>query len=115
VPVHPVQAYAALSFAVLVAVLLAWLPRRRQTGDIAGICLLGTGSALYLTEFWRDTEGRGSILGGALDGPQLAAIALVLLGALVLKQRNSHHGSGTLAPDAPPHQQNHSTTEAAIV
>jgi hypothetical protein len=30
--------------------------------------------------FWRDTEGRGAMLGGALDGPQLGAIVLVLAG-----------------------------------
>ena len=87
VPVHPVQAYAALAYFALAAFSLFWLGRRRQQGDVAGILLLGAGVAVFLTEFWRDPEGRGRIFGGALDGPQAAAIALVGLGALVLLER----------------------------
>jgi phosphatidylglycerol:prolipoprotein diacylglycerol transferase len=45
------------------------------------------GVAVYITELWRDPEGRGALLGGALDGPQAAAIVLVLAGALVLLER----------------------------
>ena len=87
VPVHPVQAYAALAFLTIAILLLVWLPYRRQRGDIAGVWLVATGVAVYFTELWRDPEGRGSILGGALDGPQLAAIVLVLAGALLLRRR----------------------------
>jgi phosphatidylglycerol:prolipoprotein diacylglycerol transferase len=60
---------------------------RKQQGDVAGIWFLGTGVAVFITEFWRDTEGRGTLLHGALDGPQAAAILLVLAGALVLRER----------------------------
>jgi hypothetical protein len=52
--------------------------------------LLGAGVALFITEFWRDPEGRGAALpGGALDGPQAAAIFLVLAGGLVLLERKA--------------------------
>jgi phosphatidylglycerol---prolipoprotein diacylglyceryl transferase len=84
VPLQPVQAYAALAFLTLAILLLVWLPARRRAGDVAGLWLLGTGAAVYLTELWRDPEGRGQLLGGALDGPQAAAVVLVLAGALVL-------------------------------
>lgn len=87
VALHPVQAYAAVAFLTLAVFLLVWLPVRRRQGDVAGIGLLGTGVTVYLTEVWRDSEGRGALLGGALDGPQLAAILLVLAGALVLWER----------------------------
>ena len=87
VPLHPVQAYAALAFLTLAILLLVWLPVRRQQGDVAGVCLLGLGLAIYLTEVWRDTEGRGAVLNGAVDGPQIAAIAMVLAGALILRER----------------------------
>ena len=87
VPLHPVQAYAALAFLTLAILLLVWLPSRRQEGDVAGVCLMGLGVAIYLTEIWRDTEGRGSVLEGAMDGPQIAAIAMVLAGALILRER----------------------------
>jgi phosphatidylglycerol:prolipoprotein diacylglycerol transferase len=53
--------------------------------------LMGTGVAVYITELWRDTEGRGELLNGALDGPQIGAIVLVLAGALVLLKREIPH------------------------
>jgi phosphatidylglycerol:prolipoprotein diacylglycerol transferase len=87
VALHPVQAYAALAFLTLAALLLVWLPQRRQQGDAAGLFLLGAGVAIYFTEFWRDPEGRGTLLGGALDGPQAAAVPMVVAGALLLLER----------------------------
>jgi phosphatidylglycerol:prolipoprotein diacylglycerol transferase len=87
IPLHPVQAYAALAFLTLSIFLLVWLPAQRRQGDVAGLGLLGAGVAIYITEFWRDTEGRGTLLNGALDGPQAAAILFVLAGAFVLMER----------------------------
>ena len=97
--VHPVQAYAALTFLALSILLLFWLPRRRQQGDIFGMMLLGAGVAVFITEFWRDTEGRGALLGGALNGPQAAAAALVVAGGLVLLQRKGPEARGDAAHD----------------
>jgi phosphatidylglycerol:prolipoprotein diacylglycerol transferase len=97
IALHPVQAYAALAFLTLSIFLLIWLPVRRRAGDVAGLWLLGAGSTVYLTELWRDPLGRGALLGGALggvmDGPQIAAILLVLAGALVLWERKATHGT----------------------
>jgi phosphatidylglycerol:prolipoprotein diacylglycerol transferase len=93
IPLHPVQAYAALAFLTLSLFLLVWLPARRQQGDVAGLGLMGAGVAIFLTELWRDPEGRGALLGGALDGPQLAAIFFVLAGALALRERKRLHSS----------------------
>ncbi len=87
VPLHPVQAYAALAFLTLALFLLVWLPAEQRKGDVAGLGLMGLGVAVYITEFWRDPEGRGSVLHGALDGPQIAAVLLVIAGALVLRER----------------------------
>ena len=87
VPLHPVQTYAALAFLALSILLLIWLPRRRRQGDVAGLWLLGTGVIVYITELGRDSEGRGALLGGALDGPQIAAILMVLAGGLALMER----------------------------
>jgi phosphatidylglycerol:prolipoprotein diacylglycerol transferase len=84
VPLHPVQAYAALADLTLALLLLFLLPVRRRAGDVAGIALLGFGVALFITEFWRDREGRGAVFSGALDGPQVAAVLMVVLGALIL-------------------------------
>jgi phosphatidylglycerol---prolipoprotein diacylglyceryl transferase len=87
VPLHPVQLYAAMAFFALAALLYLWLPRERRKGDVAGLGLMGAGVAIYVTELWRDLEGRGSVLRGALDGPQIAAIAMVLGSAVVLHER----------------------------
>jgi phosphatidylglycerol---prolipoprotein diacylglyceryl transferase len=97
IALHPVQAYAALAFLALAVVAIAWLPRRGQAGDVAGLWLMGAGAAIYFTELWRDPEGRGAVLHGALDGPQVAAVAMVVVGALVLRERESGNQSGTLA------------------
>jgi phosphatidylglycerol:prolipoprotein diacylglycerol transferase len=96
VPVHPVQAYAALAYLVIAVALTLWMPHRRRAGDIAGAALLAIAAAIYFTEFFRDTEGRGSFLSGAIDGPQLASIMLVLLGMLLLFDRSSARTSDAI-------------------
>jgi phosphatidylglycerol:prolipoprotein diacylglycerol transferase len=87
VALHPVQAYAAIAFLTLSILLLVLMPARRQPGDLAGIALMGAGIIVYITEIWRDWAGRGSLFHGVLNGPQLAALLLVLAGALLLRQR----------------------------
>jgi phosphatidylglycerol---prolipoprotein diacylglyceryl transferase len=100
VPVHPVQAYTAIAFFVVAVALFAWLPHRRRHGDVAGLGLLAFGAAVYFTEFWRDPEGRGSLLNGALDGPQVAAIALVVAGALALLERKAASSNPVTVPQS---------------
>ena len=87
IPLHPVQAYAAFAFLVLAILLVISLPARKRPGDVAGLWLLSAGVAIFMTELWRDTEGRGTLLDGAVDGPQIAAVAFVLVGAIVLMER----------------------------
>ena len=88
VPLHPVQAYAAVGFSrsSLVALWL-WMPRRRQHGDIGRHRPARLGAAIYFTEFWRDPEGRGSSCSGALDGRKWPPSSCVLAGAVLLRQR----------------------------
>lgn len=90
VAVHPVQLYAALAFFVIALGLLAWAPRASRPGDLAGIFLLAAGSAVYLTEFFRNPAGRLAVFAAALTAPQLAAVAAVLAGALILRERPAH-------------------------
>ena len=98
IPLHPVQAYAALAFLTLAIFLLVWQPAIRQAGDLAGMGLMGAGVAIFITELWRDTEGRGAMLDGALDGPQVAAIVLVVAGALVLLERKDRRTRDEAVP-----------------
>jgi phosphatidylglycerol---prolipoprotein diacylglyceryl transferase len=87
VALHPVQLYAAMAWFALAVLLYVWLPLERRAGDVAGLWLMGAGVTIYLTEIWRDPEGRGLVFGGALDGPQIAAAAMVLAGAFLLRER----------------------------
>ena len=91
IPLHPVQAYAALAFLSLAIMLLVLLPAFKQLGDVAGLWMMGTGVTMYVTELWRDRDGRGSLFGGVLDGPQIAAIVLVLASALLLRERRGEN------------------------
>ncbi len=101
VPLHPVQVYAAMAFLALASLLWVWLPLERRQGDVAGLWLMGAGVAIYITELWRDPEGRGSVLQGAIDGPQIAAVVLVFAGALVLRERKrARHAAPATVPDA---------------
>jgi prolipoprotein diacylglyceryltransferase len=79
---------------------LLWLPKRRQHGDITGIFLMSAGVALFITEFWRDPIGRGAIFGGFLKGPQAAAVMLVLVGAVLLLERDSQRIAAASSPAA---------------
>jgi phosphatidylglycerol:prolipoprotein diacylglycerol transferase len=98
IPLQPVQAYAALALLTLSILLVVWLLARRQQGDVAGLGLLGAGISIFVTELWRDPEGRGAVLGGALDGPQVAAILMVLAGGLVMLERPGTIGGHGLPP-----------------
>lgn len=86
-PVHPVQIYSALAFFLIALALLAWASRAPRPGDLAGVFLLAAGTAIYLTEFFRNPFGRLALFGGALTAPQLAAVAAVFAGAFVLRER----------------------------
>ena len=101
IPLHPVQAYSALAFFTLSLFLLVWLPVRRQQGDVAGLWLLLSGVAIFVTEFWRDNLGRGSLLGGLIDGPQLAAILMVFAAAALLWERKAPAHPQPAAASAP--------------
>lgn len=87
VALHPVQAYCALAFLAIAALLWRGLPLRRQQGDVAGAWLILTALTIFFTEFWRDRDGRGKLLHGGLDWPQLAAIVFLLCGAVILRAR----------------------------
>jgi phosphatidylglycerol---prolipoprotein diacylglyceryl transferase len=98
VPLHPVQAYAALGYFVLATLLFVFLPARRRAGDVVGLWLMGAGALIYLTEIWRDPAGRGLLFDGGLDGPQVAAIAMVVVGAVVVWERRRSPEDRALPP-----------------
>ena len=84
VPLHPVQAYAALGALLLAAIVYGWMFVPRRSGDVTGVWLIGSGILLFVTEMFRDWEGRGVLRGGLVDIPPLVGLGLVLMGGLVL-------------------------------
>lgn len=102
IPVHPVQAYAALCFFAIALAIVVWAPHRRQNGDLTGIFLMSTGVTLFITEFWRDPLGRGAIWHGVLKAPQLAAIVLLLAGAFLLRETKSEQIAAVPSPGQSP-------------
>jgi phosphatidylglycerol---prolipoprotein diacylglyceryl transferase len=101
IPVHPVQAYAALCFFAVAIGVQICLPCRRQNGDLAGLFLMATGVVMYVTEFWRDPIGRGALFKGILKAPQAAGIVLVIAGALLLLESKSQRVASPGALDQP--------------
>lgn len=97
IALHPVQAYAALSYFALAIFLFLYLPIRRRSGDVAGLGLMGASIAIFMTELWRDRVGRGSLFHGALDGPQIAALLLLLAAAWMLRERSGAPRFDTIA------------------
>jgi phosphatidylglycerol:prolipoprotein diacylglycerol transferase len=84
VPLYPVQAYAAVGALLLAGIVFAWLFLPRHNGDVAGVWLTGGGALLFVTEIFRDWDGRGVVFGGLVDIPQLVGLGMVLCGGLVL-------------------------------
>ena len=84
VPLYPVQAYAALGALLIACISFGWLLIAHRQGDAAGIWLVGAGTLLFVTELYRDWEGRGVLLGGRVDIPQLVGLGMVVCGGLVL-------------------------------
>jgi len=84
VPLYPVQAYAALGALLLAAICFGWMFLARRRGDVAGVWLLGAGSLLFVTEMYRDWEGRGVLFDGRMDIPQLVGLGMVVCGGLLL-------------------------------
>jgi phosphatidylglycerol:prolipoprotein diacylglycerol transferase len=87
VALYPAQAYAAAGAVLLAVIVCGWLrlPQgARRAGDAAGIGLIGAGVLVCLTEGFRDWEGRGVMLRGIADIPQLVGLGLVVLGCAVL-------------------------------
>ena len=89
VRLQPVQLYACALQLALAALLLWWLPRRRQPGELAGAWLFLSGLSEFFLNFYRG-ENRLMVFGGVLSLTQSIDFGMVVLGALLLfEQRPS--------------------------
>ncbi|MGB7191307.1 MAG: prolipoprotein diacylglyceryl transferase family protein [Acidobacteriaceae bacterium] len=84
VPVYPVQLYQAVACLVILTVLLWWLPRRRQDGELAGAWLFVTGLAGAFLDLYR-APGRSPFW-----FHQAVFLAMVLASAALLVRRSSN-------------------------
>jgi len=84
IQLYPVQAYASVGAILLTGILTCWLILPHRRGDVTGAWLIGSGVLLFVTEMFRDWEGRGALLSGIVDIPQLVGLGMVLLGGVAL-------------------------------
>ncbi len=88
VRLHPVQLYLCAVELALCALLLWWLPRRRQPGELAGAWMFLSGLAQFFLDFYRG-DNRLLIFDGALSLTQAIDFCLVVAGALLLLERGA--------------------------
>lgn len=88
-PLHmhlvPVQLYHAGACLAILAGLLLWLPRRKQTGELGGLWLLAYGLTVFFLEFYRGH----ATTSGLFTPMQRVAIAAVILSGVLLWKRSS--------------------------
>lgn len=86
VRLHPVQLYMCAVELVLCELLLWWLPRRRQPGELVGGWMFLSGLAQFFLDFYRG-DNRVMIFHGALSLTQAIDFWLVIVGALLLLEQ----------------------------
>jgi len=94
-PLHPVQLYDAAVSLIIFALLIWWLPRRRQDGELAGACLFLSGLAAFFLGFYRGDASEPGL-------SQAIAVAAVIAGAALWLDRkdNPHRYTSNDAPPA---------------
>lgn len=88
VRLQPAQLYLCAMQAALCGLLLVWLPRRRQQGEVLGLYLLSSGLAQFFLDFYRG-DNRLLLLQDAVSLTQAIDFFLVIAGGLLLLQRQS--------------------------
>ncbi len=92
VRLHPVQLYLCAVELALCGLLLWWLPRRRQPGELVGGWMFLSGLAQFFLDFYRG-DNRLLIFGGALSLTQGIDFCLVIVGALLLLEHRQASAS----------------------
>jgi phosphatidylglycerol:prolipoprotein diacylglycerol transferase len=80
IPLHPVQLYQAAASLLILALLIWWLPRRTQAGELAGAWLFLYGLSSFFLNLLRAGASAGSL-------PQGLAVAAVLAGGALWIRR----------------------------
>jgi len=83
VPLYPVQAYAALGALLLAAICLGWMFSRIDVATWRASGWSGRQSAVRDRDL-SGLEGRGVLLAGRVDIPQLVGLGMVVCGGLLL-------------------------------
>lgn len=88
IKLHPVQIYDAAASLVIFLLLVWWLPRRRQNGELAGAWFFLYGLCSFFLEFYRGDTASREILGGAFTTTQIFAALAVFVGGVLWLQRS---------------------------
>ena len=85
---QPVQLYLCAIQLAFCLLLLWWLPKRRQAGELAGAWMLASGLSRFFLDFFIGGD-RLMVLSGALSLTQAIDFCLVVIGALLLMEKRS--------------------------
>lgn len=99
VRLHPVQLYLCAVELLLCLLLLWWLPRRRQPGELAGAWMLLSGLAQFFLDFYRG-DNRLLIFSGSISLTQAIDFCLVIAGGLLLLERRQAIARPPMAEEA---------------
>lgn len=85
---QPVQLYLCAVQLALCLLLLWWLPKRRQPGELAGAWMLASGLTRFFLDFYLGGD-RLMIVSEALSLTQAINFCLVVIGALLLMEKRA--------------------------
>lgn len=95
-PVHPKQLYLAAAGLALLALLLAYAPRRRRDGELITLLMIAYPITRFATEFYRG-DANGRYFGG-LTISQDISLALIALGLILWTRLPRHLTTPAPAP-----------------
>jgi phosphatidylglycerol:prolipoprotein diacylglycerol transferase len=86
IPLHPVQLYFCIADFAILALLLAWFPRRKQPGEVAGIWLFLAGLSQFFLGFFLASDVP-VLFHGTIGLSQALGFAMVVGGCILLLEQ----------------------------
>jgi phosphatidylglycerol---prolipoprotein diacylglyceryl transferase len=81
-PRHPSQLYELLAEGIILFILLQWYKRKNPpAGNVAGLFLLGYGTARFIVEFFREPDAHLGLLSLGMSMGQWLCIPMIIAGS----------------------------------
>ena len=97
-PRHPSQLYEFALEGVALFIILNWfIQKRRPTGAVSGLFLLGYGTFRFLVEYVREPDAHLGLFGGFISMGQILSSPMIIIGALLLGAAYRRRSAATLS------------------